>query len=184
MVFNVCIFVLLISSSITTLMKQSILTLAFFAVCAFAFAQTTPVANPTSPSELAAPDATPHSGANMKFETVEMDYGTLDQGGDPLRIFTFTNVGTEPLIIKNAKGSCGCTVPTWPKEPIMPGETNKIEVRYDTQRVGPFSKRITIETNEDIGTRALTIKGEVRKVTPDEPVPTVKPNVLQGNGSF
>ncbi len=157
-------------------MKKIILTGMLALGFSFLFAQTTPTTAPAATAEPAK-----SSGAVMTFEVVEIDYGTIDQGSDPLRIFKFTNTGTEPLIIKTAKGSCGCTVPTWPKEPIMPGESNKIEVRYDTQRVGPFSKRVTIETNEDIGTRALSIKGEVRKTTPDEPVPTVKPNVLQGN---
>ncbi|MCB0663291.1 MAG: DUF1573 domain-containing protein, partial [Saprospiraceae bacterium] len=66
--------------------------------------------------------------------------------------------------IKNAKGSCGCTVPTWPREPIMPGESSAIEVRYDTNRVGPFTKRVTLTTNENgENTRVLTIKGKVNK---------------------
>ncbi len=158
-------------------MKKIILSGMLALGFSFLYAQTAP----STPA--ATPEAAKQSGAIMTLETMEIDYGTIDQGSDPLRIFKFTNTGTEPLIIKNAKGSCGCTVPTWPKEPIMPGETNKIEVRYDTQRVGPFTKRVTLETNEDVGTHALSIKGEVRKTTPDEPVPTVKPNVLQGNGN-
>lgn len=108
------------------------------------------------------------AGAVMTFKVTTVDYGTIDKGADPLRKFEFTNTGTEPLIIKNAKGSCGCTVPTYPKEPIMPGETNVIEVRYDTQRVGPFTKTVTLTTNEAVETRTLTIKGEV-KAAPEQP---------------
>jgi len=135
------------------------------------------------PAQTGAPASEPAktSGAIMTFEQSEIDYGTIDQGADPLRVFKFKNTGTEPLIIKSAKGSCGCTVPSYKKEPVMPGETGEIEVRYDTQRVGPFSKRVTLETNEDVGTRGLSIKGEVRKTVPDNPVPTVSPNVLQEN---
>lgn len=109
--------------------------------------------------------------AVMTLEKTEIDYGKIDKGAEPLRKFKFTNTGTEPLIIKNAKGSCGCTVPTYPKEPIMPGESNVIEVRYDTQRVGQFTKTVTLTTNETQDTRTLTIKGEVKDVPKQESVP-------------
>ena len=111
------------------------------------------------------------NGPVMKFETTTMDYGTIDKGGDPIRKFKFTNTGNEPLIIKTAKGSCGCTVPTYPKEPIMPGESNVIEVRYDTQRVGAFNKSVTLTTNEASDTHTLTIKGEVKAGPAQESVP-------------
>lgn len=151
-------------------MKKIILSSVFAFFGAVLFAQTAP-----------AQEQTKTTGPVMTFEVSELDYGTIDQGADPLRVFKFKNTGTEPLIIKSAKGSCGCTVPSYKKDPVMPGESGEIEVRYDTQRVGPFSKRVTIETNEDIGSRGLTIKGEVRKTVPDNPVPVVTPNVLQGN---
>ncbi len=117
--------------------------------------------------------------AVMTIEKVELDYGTIEQGSEPLREFKFKNTGTEPLIIKNAKGSCGCTVPEPPKEPIMPGQSNKISVRYDTNRPGPFTKTITVTTNEAVDTRILTIKGDV-KAKPVQPdgVPAQKSNVL------
>jgi hypothetical protein len=111
------------------------------------------------------------SGPVMTIETTTVDYGTIDKGADPIRIFKFTNTGNEPLIIKTAKGSCGCTVPTYPQEPIMPGETNKIEVRYDTQRVGAFTKTVTLTTNEVDATHTLTIKGEVKAPATQETVP-------------
>lgn len=111
------------------------------------------------------------SGAVMTFEVTTIDYGTIDKGGDPIRKFKFTNTGNEPLIIKTAKGSCGCTVPTYPKEPIMPGESNYIDVRYDTQRVGPFTKTVTLTTNEEKDTHTLTIKGEVKGAPAQESVP-------------
>ncbi len=98
----------------------------------------------------------------MTFKQTTVDYGTVEKGSEPLRKFEFTNTGTEPLIIKNAKGSCGCTVPTYPKEPIMPGESNVIEVRYDTNRVGTINKTVTLTTNEPNDTKILTIKGEVK----------------------
>jgi hypothetical protein len=101
-------------------------------------------------------------GPKMQFDITTIDYGTIDKGADPLRKFKFTNVGNEPLIIKGAKGSCACAVPNYPKEPIMPGESSVIEVRYDTQRVGPFQKQITINTNEANDTQVLNIKGEIK----------------------
>jgi hypothetical protein len=110
-------------------------------------------------------------GPVMTFEITTVDYGTIDKGGDPIRRFKFTNTGNEPLIIKSAKGSCGCTVPTYPQEPIMPGESNNIEVRYDTQRVGNFTKTVTLTTNEANGTHTLTIKGEVKAPPTQESVP-------------
>ncbi len=122
-------------------------------------------------------------GAVAQFAQQEIDYGKIDKGADPLRKFTFKNVGDEPLIISNAQGSCGCTVPTWPKEPIMPGQSGAIEVRYDTQRVGPFSKSVTLTTNEANPSRVLSIKGDV-KAAPAEAtgVPTVQPNGLSPKG--
>lgn len=133
-------------------MKQLLSMLAFVVAGAFAVqAQTT--------------------GPVMSFETTTVDYGTIDKGAEPVRKFKFTNTGNEPLIIKTAKGSCGCTVPTYPKEPIMPGESATIDVRYDTQRVGMFTKTVTLTTNETSDTHTLTIKGEVKAPPTQESVP-------------
>ncbi len=120
-------------------------------------------------------------GPVMSFESMEVDYGKIEQNADGNRKFVFTNTGTEPLVIKNARGSCGCTVPTWPKEPIMPGEKASIDVKYDTNRVGPFTKTITLTTNEAIGTKMLTIKGEVLKKEADQAVPASKPTILHNH---
>lgn len=102
------------------------------------------------------------TGPAMTFEVTTIDYGKIEQGADPVRKFKFTNTGNQPLVITNAQGSCGCTVPTYPKEPIMPGASANIDVRYDTQRVGPFTKTVTLTTNEvETSNHLLTIKGEV-----------------------
>ena len=101
------------------------------------------------------------SDATIDFDSKVVDYGVIDHNADGEREFVFTNNGTEPLIIKNAKGSCGCTVPTWPREPIMPGETSKIGVKYATNRVGKFTKTITLSTNASKKPVILTVKGEV-----------------------
>lgn len=110
-------------------------------------------------------------GPVMTFEVTTIDYGKIEKGADPLRHFKFTNTGNEPLIINSAKASCGCTVPTYPQEPIMPGESANIDVRYDTQRVGNFNKQVTLTTNEESSTHTLTIKGEVKAPPTQENVP-------------
>ena len=111
------------------------------------------------------------SGVSMKFETETIDYGTITKGAERVRKFYFVNNGTEDLVIKNAKGSCGCTVPTYPKEPIKPGERAAIEVNYDTQRLGAFTKTVTLTTNAPEGqdTKVLTIKGLVEDVPAGTP---------------
>ncbi len=123
----------------------------------------------------------PSEGPVMEFKDVVVDYGTIKQNSEPFRVFTFTNTGNEPLVIKHAKGSCGCTVPTYPKEPILPGETNEVKVRYDTKRTGPFTKTVTLTTNEEVSKKVLTIKGKVLKPE-EEPaaVPLSEPSILNG----
>ena len=101
------------------------------------------------------------NGPVMKFEVTTIDYGTVPKGADPIRKFIFTNMGNEPLIIKSARGSSRSTVPTYPTEPIMPGELKQIDVRYDTQRLGKFTETVTMTTNETPDTWTLTIKGEI-----------------------
>ena len=99
--------------------------------------------------------------AKIEFKTDVIDYGTIDKGSDGVRIFVFTNTGNAPLIISNVKSTCGCTVPKKPDGPILPGETGKIEVKYDTNRVNPIRKTITVTSNADTPTVALKIKGLV-----------------------
>ena len=113
-------------------------------------------------------------GPKMSFESKVVDYGKIEHNADGNREFVFTNSGTEPLIIKNAKGSCGCTVPTWPREPIAPGDTAEIGVKYATNRVGRFTKTITLTTNADKKPTILTIKGEVKSPPPPVAVPEKK----------
>jgi len=100
-------------------------------------------------------------GPEMTFESEVIDYGTIPQHADGVRTFKFTNTGTAPLIISNAKGSCGCTVPTWPKKPINPGESAEIQVKYATNRLGPINKSVTVNSNANEAIKVLRIKGEV-----------------------
>ena len=101
-------------------------------------------------------------GAGMVFESETIDYGTIAHNAEPNRQFVFTNNGNKPLIISNTQGSCGCTVPTTPKEPIAPGAKGIIGVKYATDRVGPFTKTVTVTSNaEGMPSKILTIKGTV-----------------------
>ncbi|GEP49564.1 hypothetical protein FNO01nite_02360 [Flavobacterium noncentrifugens] len=107
-------------------------------------------------------DAPKVEGAGMVFENETIDYGTIPHNADGKREFVFTNNGTKPLIITNATGSCGCTVPTYPKEPIAPGAKAVIGVKYATDRVGAFTKTVTLTSNaEGQASKVLTIKGTV-----------------------
>lgn len=99
--------------------------------------------------------------ATIDFVSKVIDYGVIEHNANGEREFVFKNNGKEPLIIKDAKGSCGCTVPTWPKEPIAAGKNGKIGVSYATNRIGKFTKTITLTTNASDKPIILTIKGEV-----------------------
>lgn len=103
-----------------------------------------------------------NDGPKIEFNEQTHDYGTLQKGGDGNCEFLFTNNGNEPLILSNVKASCGCTVPTWTKEPIMPGKTGSIKVRYNTNNVGSFTKSITVTSNAVNAPKlTLKIKGKV-----------------------
>lgn len=113
---------------------------------------------------------TTENGAKIEFESDTIDYGTIENGSDGNREFKFTNTGTTPLVISAAKGSCGCTVPTWPKEAIAPGASSVIKVHYDTARTGAFSKSVTLTSNAvNEPTKVLHIKGTVKSKPAAEP---------------
>lgn len=132
-------------------MKKFIFSLAFVAASALgAFAQTEIV-----------------SGPSISFDKDVHDYGTINKGADGTCKFIVTNNGTEPLIIDQCKGSCGCTVPQCDKAPIMPGKTSEISVKYDTTRIGPITKSVTVTSNAtNEPTKVIRIKGTVVDVAP------------------
>ena len=99
--------------------------------------------------------------AKIEFETTVIDYGTIEKGADGIRVFKFKNTGDAPLVVSAVKSSCGCTVPKKPEAPILPGEDGEIQVKYDTKRVNPIRKTITVTSNADTPTVALKIKGNV-----------------------
>jgi hypothetical protein len=110
---------------------------------------------------MSAQDAASTESGVFKFESEVVDYGTIAHNSDGVRAFKFTNVGKSPIVITKVKGSCGCTVPTKPDGPIMPGETAEIGVKYATDRVGAFSKTVTVTSNASEASIVLKIKGTV-----------------------
>ena len=102
------------------------------------------------------------NGPEIEFEKLEHDYGEVPYNGNGECEFRFTNTGNEPLILQKPRSSCGCTVPTWPKEPILPGDSEVIKVTYKTTKVGNSNKSITVTSNAKVNsTVVLRIKGTV-----------------------
>ncbi len=116
-----------------------------------------------------APEETPSAATNsnstkptIKFVTEVHDFGNITEGTQATHEFKFTNAGKEPLILTNVSASCGCTTPSWPKEPIAKGKTGEIKAVYNSQgRPGPFTKTITVTSNADSPVKVITIKGNV-----------------------
>lgn len=106
----------------------------------------------------------------ISFDKTQHDYGKILQNGDGNCEFKFTNTGKEPLILSNVRSSCGCTVPQWPKQPVLPGESESIKVKYDTKRVGVINKTVTVNSNAKTPNVTLKIVGNVVAQS-DQPVP-------------
>lgn len=125
------------------------------------------VSNPSEVSEEAPSQSQTRAKTTWKFDKSEHDFGNLKQGESAEYSFKFTNTGKEPLIIENAQGSCGCTVPNYPKEPIAPGATGVIDVRFNSAgKSGAQQKTVTLTANTDPSiTTILTIKAEVEAPT-------------------
>lgn len=156
-------------------MKKLILTLGLVAgLTAFSFAQDGHSAGDGHNHDAAAQNAAPASLADIKLDKTVHDYGTIKQGENGDCEFKFVNNGKEPLVISNCQGSCGCTVPQCPKEPILPGKSGVIKVHYDTQRVGPIYKTVTINSNAKSGTQTVQIKGTVEAKPVEEAFPQNK----------
>jgi hypothetical protein len=106
----------------------------------------------------------------LKFKNEEHSFGTIPEGPSVSYDFEFTNTGKEPVILQSVTASCGCTTPSWSKEPILPGKSSKITATYATQgRPNSFTKEITVTSN--IGTKKLKITGNVEPA-PSSSVPS------------
>lgn len=111
------------------------------------------------------------NAADISFSKTVHDYGTIFVGGDGNCEFEFVNTGKEPLVLSSVKSSCGCTVPAYPKEPIMPGKKETIKVKYDTNRIGPINKTITVTSNAKNSPVVLKITGNVVKKAEENTMP-------------
>lgn len=106
--------------------------------------------------------ATQAQAAKIVFEETTIDYGEIEKGADGVRTFKFTNTGNAPLVIEDIKSTCGCTIPKKPDGPIMPGASDTIQVKYDTNRVGPIRRSISVYSNADEPIITLNIRGTVK----------------------
>ena len=100
--------------------------------------------------------------ASISFDKKEFDFGTVNEGEIVETVFKVTNSGTTDLVITNATGSCGCTVPVWPKAPIKPGKTGDIAVKFNTSgKPNRQMKTVTLTANTESGREVLTLRGSV-----------------------
>lgn len=138
-------------------MKHIAAILAFFALFSFH----------GNAQESVVPNTDPNA-PEIKFDSEVIDYGTIDYDANGIREFKFKNVGKSPLTITSVQGECGCTSttidgkPGWPQEPILPGKSGTIKVKYDTKRAGRFEKNITVTSNSKFATMKIKIKGEIK----------------------
>jgi hypothetical protein len=150
-------------------MKKIILSLGLIMLTFFATKAQNPTNPPVNPN---APE--------IKFENLIYDYGTIMQDANGDCEFKFKNVGKEPLILTSVTSSCGCTTPSWPKEPILPGKTEIIKVHYATNRIGVISKQITVISNAVNTPVILNIKGNVLQ----KPVENIPEKPINPNGTI
>ena len=149
-------------------MKKLMMIMAFAGFSAAANAQ-----DPATPA--AAPDP---NAPEIKWESTTIDYGKVKKGdeGSATKEFKFTNVGKTPLILSSCRGSCGCTVPTCPTEPILPGKSGTISVHYDVNRIGGFTKTVSVTSNAKEPNETLKITGTVEDVAAENAAPTPQPS--------
>ena len=160
-------------------MKKVILTLGIAAFTAIlSIAQEAPKPAPATPAPAAETKPNPNA-PEATFEVTSHDFGTLQKGDDCTFDFKFKNTGKEPLILANCQASCGCTTPACPKEPIGPGSSGAIKVKYDSNRVGVFTKTVTVTSNAKNSPVTLTIKGKIDGPAQEEAFPG-KNNVGMG----
>ncbi len=165
-------------------MKKSILALGMFLfVTAAVNAQDKNTVAPASAAPAVTPAATPPPNPNagdFKFQELEFNFGTIKQGDVINHDFNFTNDGKEPIIISEAHGSCGCTVPQWPKEPVAKGQKSTIKVTFNSAgKMGMQDKTVTINSNAKNNPVVLHLKGNVEA----PPAPAVPPTTKPADGA-
>ncbi len=141
--------------------KINVIIWCFSLVCFFFASGLNVVAQETTATETKAKNV---KAPEISFEQLVYDYGTITEGDPGECEFVFKNTGKEPLVLSNVYSSCGCTVPNWPKDPIMPGKSSAIKVKYATSRIGGINKTITVVSNAvENATVTLRITGNVKK---------------------
>jgi hypothetical protein len=162
--------------------KKTISTLvlaALFAASFSAVGQTTNQKGSKPAAAVPAKEEPKSNGADIEFVKTVHDYGVIFQDGNGECEFEFKNTGREPLVLSNVTSSCGCTVPSWPREPIMPGKTSVIKVKYNTNRVGPISKSVSVMSNSEEHPKVeLRIQGQV-KPKQEEALPDKEQSPMQ-----
>ncbi len=122
-------------------------------------------ADQAGPQSASAPESNVPTGptTEMSFEETEYDFGTVVEGEKVRHVYKFTNTGEEPLVISDAKGSCGCTVPEWPREPIAPGKSGQVTVEFNSRnKRGDKNQKVTITANTNPPQTFIYLKGTVQ----------------------
>ena len=144
-------------------MKKSILIIAIMSAFVFTSCKENAADKVSEEKVAEAADRDANAGKFpvITFAETEFDFGTIDQGTKVEHVFKFTNTGDAPLVIVDAKSSCGCTVPTYPKTPVAPGDTAEMLVKFNGSGKNQVSKTVTITANTAAGKETLTIKAFV-----------------------
>ena len=137
--------------------KPTTLLILFSLMLSFAFAQTKSKKDAEPPF---VPKVT--TGAEIEFDIIAFDYGTLEIGDVKTGVFTYTNVGSKPLVLFDVIVSCDCTEVEWQKEPVMPGKTATIKAVYTAKTAGLIAKQITVQSNAQTDRLKLQLKGNVK----------------------
>jgi len=161
-------------------MQKTFLFFLFITAATVSFAQQ---AKTGTADKITQANANPNA-PTVDFKEESYNFGDVSEGPQITHEFKFTNNGKEPLILSNVKASCGCTTPSWPKDPILPGKEATILVTYNTQgRPGKFTKTITITSNASNPNKVITINGTVEKVDPSKYQPLEQPSMLSPKGT-
>lgn len=117
------------------------------------------------------------SGQQIYFAQTTYDYGEIEEGSDGIYTIEFKNIGDTPIVVNRVRSSCGCTVPSWPKEPVEPGTEGEIKVQYNTRLTGSFMKSVYVYSSAENSPVKLTVKGKVLPM--ERPVDESKPELPQ-----
>ena len=165
-------------------MQKTFLFFLFITVASISFGQQAKPTPAPKKDDKPAQAAVNPNAPPADFKEESYNFGDVGEGPQITHEFKFTNNGKEPLILSNVKASCGCTTPSWPKDPILPGKEATILVTYNTQgRPGKFTKSITITSNAATPSKVIYINGTVEKVDPAKYEPLEQPSMLSPKGT-